>query len=79
MPVGYWCVLLSAAEEVEEKWVVVMSPVVRAAHPPHCRGQKKSLEGPMVRRAAKHSTSRLQPKNDHLGSAFAVNYDAVVE
>jgi hypothetical protein len=78
MPVGYWCVLPSAAEEVEEKWVVVMSPVVHAAHPPHCRGQRKSLEGPMVRRAARHSTSRPQP-NGHLGSAFAVSYDAVVE
>jgi len=78
MPVGYWCVLLSAAEEVEEKWVVVVSPVVHAAHPPRCRGQKKTLEGPMVRKAARRSTSRLQP-NGHLGSACAVSYDEVVE
>lgn len=70
---------LSAAE-VEEKWVVVMAPVEDAAHPPHCRGQKETLalEGPMVRKAAKHSTSRLQ-SNGHLGNAGVVSCDAVVE
>ncbi len=78
MPVEYLCVLLSAAE-VEEKWVVVMGPVVHAAQPPHCRGQKETLtlEEPIVQRAARHSTSRLQ-SNGHLGNAGVVSYDAVV-
>lgn len=77
MPVECLCVLLSV-EEVEEKWVVVMGPAVHAAHPLRCWGQKETLtlERPMDRRAARHSTSRLQP-NGHLGSAGAVSYDAV--
>lgn len=78
MPVECPCVLLSA-EEVEEKWIVVMGPAVHAAHPLRCRGQRETLalEGLMDRRAARHSTSRLQP-NGHLGSACVVSYDAVV-
>ena len=80
MPVVYWCVLLSAAEEVEEKSEVVMDPVVHAARPPRCQGQKETLtlEGLIAWRVARHSTSRLQP-NGHLGSAGVVSYDAVVE
>ena len=79
MRVEYLCVFL-LAEAVEEKWMEVMGPVVHAAHPPRCRGQKEilTLEELMVRRAARHSTSRLHP-NGHWVSAGAVSYDAVVE
>ena len=77
MPVEYPCVLLSV-EVVEERWIVVMSPAVHAAHPMCCRCQRETLALLVDRRAVRHSTSRLQP-NGHLGSAGVVSYDAVVE
>jgi len=58
----------------------VMGPLVHAAHLRRCRGRKETLtlEELMVRRAVRHSTSRLH-LHGHLVSAGAVSYDAVEE
>ncbi len=76
MPADYLCVILSQVA-IEERWVVVVSPVVHAAHSPHCRYRKETLTL-MVQRATMHSASRLQSIG-HLGNADTVSYDAAVK